>query len=73
MLARRLQYRAGIGPALVQRLVYIFVFICITVCSSIVNFSYLLFEFTLMLTVDLNKEHSADLNYGRPVPTRLSP
>ena len=69
MLARRLQYRAGIGPALVQRLVYI----CITVCSSIVNFSYLLFEFALLLTVDLNKEHSADLNHGRPVPTRLSP
>ena len=30
------------------------------------------FEFALMLTVDLNKEHSADLNHGRPVPTRLS-
>ena len=45
-----------------------FVFICITVCSSIVNSSYLLFEFALLLTVDLNKEHSADLNHGRPVP-----
>ena len=50
-----------------------FVFICITVCSSIVNFSYLLFEFALLLTVDLNKEHSADLNHDRPVPTHLSP
>ena len=64
----RIGYWASIGSA---ACLY-FVFICITVCSSIVNFSYLLFEFALMLTVDLNKEHSADLNYGRPVPTRLS-